>query len=43
MRDSDRVLSGEDAMESTSFAQMKEVGCCLVDPLWLALMSKAEE
>ena len=41
--DSGRALLAEGVMESRSFAQMKDVGCCLVEPLWLALMSRAEE
>ncbi len=38
-----RALLGEGVMESTSFALMNDVGCCWVDPLWLALMKRAEE
>lgn len=37
------VVLGEGLIESTSFALIKDVGCCLVDPSWLALMKRAEE
>ena len=37
------VVLGKGVTESTSFALMKDVGCCRVDTLWLALMKRADE